>query len=56
MADGAATTTMEQVTLSFAEVDVEYRPIEAHGSLDVGVHFKFDLLRGSNKTSDSRAT
>ena len=42
-ADGAATTTSENVALQFAQVDVEYRPLKQDGSLDVGVHFKFDI-------------
>jgi len=35
--------TMESVTLAFAKVDLEYRPQKADGSLDVGVHFVYDL-------------
>jgi type VI secretion system secreted protein Hcp len=35
--------TMEAVTLSFAKVDLEYKPQKPDGSLDVGVHFKYDL-------------
>ena len=33
----------EGVTLQFAKVDLEYRPQKADGSLDAGVHFKYDL-------------
>lgn len=33
----------ETVTLTFAKIDVEYKPQKADGSLDAGVHFKFDL-------------
>lgn len=33
----------ETVGLAFAKVDVEYRPQKADGSLDAGVHFKYDL-------------
>jgi type VI secretion system secreted protein Hcp len=33
----------ETVNLAFAKVDVEYRPQKADGSLDAGVHFKYDL-------------
>ncbi len=36
-------TTMESVALGFAKVDLEYRPQKPDGSLDVGLHFKFDL-------------
>ena len=35
--------TMESVTLAFAKVDLEYKPQKADGSLDVGVHFIYDL-------------
>ena len=40
-ADGDA--TMEGVTLAFAKVDLVYKPQKPDGSLDVGVHFKYDL-------------
>ena len=33
----------ENVTLAFAKVDLEYRPQKADGSLDPGIHFKYDL-------------
>jgi type VI secretion system secreted protein Hcp len=33
----------ESVTLAFAKVAVEYKPQKPDGSLDAGVHFKFDL-------------
>jgi type VI secretion system secreted protein Hcp len=33
----------ETVSLTFAKVDVEYKPQKADGSLDAGIHFKFDL-------------
>ncbi|HZA11425.1 type VI secretion system tube protein Hcp [Mycobacterium sp.] len=33
----------ETVTLKFAKLDFEYRPQRADGSLDTGIHFKFDL-------------
>ena len=36
-------TTMEGVALAFAKVDLEYKPQKPGGSLDVGVHFKYDL-------------
>jgi type VI secretion system secreted protein Hcp len=35
--------TGESVSLQFAKVDLEYRPQKADGSLDAGLHFKFDL-------------
>ena len=40
-------TTMEAVSLAFAKVDLVYKPQKPDGSLDVGVHFKYDLK--SNK-------
>lgn len=33
----------ETVSLAFAKIDVEYRPQKADGSLDAGIHFKYDL-------------
>jgi type VI secretion system secreted protein Hcp len=33
----------ENVSLAFAKVNVEYKPQKADGSLDAGVHFKYDL-------------
>ena len=39
--DGDA--TVESVGLSFAKVDLEYKPQKADGSLEAGVHFKYDL-------------
>ena len=35
--------TMEGVALAFAKVDLVYKPQKPDGSLDVGVHFKYDL-------------
>jgi len=40
-ADGDGTA--EAVALAFAKVDLEYTPQKPDGSLDAGVHFKFDL-------------
>ena len=34
---------MEQVAMQFAKVDVEYKPQKPDGSLDAGVHFKYDI-------------
>src|SRR5215471_10443101 len=34
---------VESVSLTFAKVDLEYRPVKADGSLDAGVHFKYDI-------------
>ena len=33
----------ETVSLTFAKVELEYRPLKPDGSLDVGVVFKYDL-------------
>ena len=33
----------ETVSLAFAKVNFEYKPQKADGSLDAGVHFKFDI-------------
>jgi type VI secretion system secreted protein Hcp len=41
-------TGSETVSLAFAKVDFEYRPQRPDGSLDAGIHFKFDLK--ANKT------
>jgi type VI secretion system secreted protein Hcp len=37
----------ENVTLAFAKVDLEYTPQRPDGSLDAGIHFKYDIK--SNK-------
>jgi type VI secretion system secreted protein Hcp len=36
-------STMEGISLAFAKVDLEYKPQKPDGSLDAGVHFKYDL-------------
>jgi type VI secretion system secreted protein Hcp len=33
----------ETVSLEFAKVDWEFKPRKADGSLDAGIHFKFDI-------------
>jgi type VI secretion system secreted protein Hcp len=33
----------ENVSLVFAKVDLEYKPQKADGSLDAGLHFKYDI-------------
>jgi type VI secretion system secreted protein Hcp len=33
----------ESVTLAFAKVHLDYKPQKADGSLDAGIHFKYDL-------------
>jgi type VI secretion system secreted protein Hcp len=42
-ADDSGGDQMETVTLAFAKVDVEYRPQKRDGSLDAGIHFKYDI-------------
>jgi type VI secretion system secreted protein Hcp len=45
---GAASQPIsENVTLAFAKVDLGYKPQKPDGSLDAGIHFKYDLK--SNK-------
>jgi len=39
--DGAATA--ENVALQCSKVDLEYKPQKADGSLDAGLHFKYDI-------------
>ena len=34
---------LETVSLAFAKIDLEYRPQKPDGSLDAGIHFKYDL-------------
>jgi len=36
-------TGAESVSLAFAKVDLEYKPQKADGSLEPGIHFKFDI-------------
>jgi type VI secretion system secreted protein Hcp len=46
VAQGAAsgeTAGSETVNLEFAKVDWEYKPQKPDGSLEAGIHFKFDL-------------
>ena len=40
---GATEGASETVSLTFAKVDLEYRPQKPDGSLDAGIHFKYDL-------------
>ena len=39
--DGAATS--ETVALQCAKVDLQYKPQKPDGSLDAGIHFKYDI-------------
>ena len=38
-----AATTAEHVAMQFAKVALEYKPQKADGSLDAGIHFKYDI-------------
>ena len=40
---GDEPATAEHVALQFAKVDLEYKPQKADGSLDAGLHFKYDI-------------
>jgi type VI secretion system secreted protein Hcp len=40
---GQQETGSETVSMAFAKVDFEYKPQKTDGSLDVGIHFKYDL-------------
>ena len=40
---GDSGLVMEQVTLQAAKVDLEYKPQKADGSLEAGLHFKYDM-------------
>jgi type VI secretion system secreted protein Hcp len=40
---GDVATTIENVTLQAAKVDLEYKPQKQDGSLEAGLHFKYDI-------------
>ena len=40
---GDSATMAESVALQFAKVHLEYKPQKADGSLDAGLHFKYDI-------------
>jgi len=42
-AEGKGGEGAEAVSLAFAKIDVAYRPQKSDGSLDAGIHFKYDL-------------
>jgi type VI secretion system secreted protein Hcp len=42
-ANGNGESPVEQFTLQFAKVDLEYKPQKPDGSLDAGLHFKYDV-------------
>jgi type VI secretion system secreted protein Hcp len=35
--------TAESVAMQMAKVDLEYKPQKQDGSLDAGIHFKYDI-------------
>jgi len=41
--DNSEDGQMETVSLAFAKIDLEYKPQKADGSLDAGIHFKYDI-------------
>ena len=41
--DASGQAGSETVSLAFAKIDLEYKPQKADGSLDTGIHFKYDL-------------
>ena len=43
LTDTSEGTPSEIVSLAFAKVDLEYKPRKSDGSLDAGVHFKYDI-------------
>ena len=40
---GSGDQVSENFSLAFAKVDLEYKPQKADGSLDAGIHFKYDI-------------
>ena len=40
--------TAENVSLQFGKVDLEYRAQKADGSLEPGLHFKYDIIAGKS--------
>ena len=43
LGDNSGGAGSENVSLAFAKVDLEYRPQNPNGTLDPGIHFKFDI-------------
>ena len=41
--DSSGGANVETVSLTFAKIDLQYRPQKADGSLDAGIHFKYDI-------------
>ena len=48
LSDSSGGATAESVTLAFSKIDLEYKPQNASGGVEGGVHFKFDIK--ANKT------
>jgi type VI secretion system secreted protein Hcp len=46
LADSSGGSASENVTLAFSKIDLEYKPQNPNGSLDAGLHFKFDIKGG----------
>jgi len=40
---GSSEEPMESVSMQFGKVDLEYKPQKPDGSLDAGLHFKYDI-------------
>ena len=40
---GSGQPYSESISIAFAKVDLEYKPQKQDGSLDAGIHFKYDL-------------
>lgn len=43
LTDGSGEAGSETVSMAFAKIDLEYKPQKPDGSLDAGIHFKFDI-------------
>jgi type VI secretion system secreted protein Hcp len=43
LSDSSDAGGSENVTMAFAKVDFEYKPQNSAGSLDPGIHFKYDI-------------
>src|SRR5436189_5351098 len=43
LSDTESGLSSENVSIAFAKIDLEYKPQKADGSLDAGVHFKYDI-------------
>ena len=41
--EGSDVVPVDQVSFNFAKIDVEYKRQKPDGSLDAGIHFKYDL-------------